>query len=135
MRVLRITLLIFLVVIGAACRKESNASNLKPVLEQKAGEYTVSVLSETGSIQKDSGSFVLEFRKTGSSQLEDVGKVEVSPVMEMAGMAPMMGGAEVTSSSTPGRYNVKGNFSMTGLWKVSVRFGSDKSVRFNLNAE
>ena len=55
--------------------------------------------------------------------------------MEMAGMAPMIAGAEVTPSSTPGRYIVKGSFSMTGLWKVNVRFGADKSVRFNLNAE
>ena len=61
MRTLQITLLIFLVSIGVACRKEGD---LKPILEQKAGDYTVSVLSESGSIQKDSGSFVLEFRKT-----------------------------------------------------------------------
>ena len=132
MRTLQITLLIFLVSIGVACRKEGD---LKPILEQKAGDYTVSVLSESGSIQKDSGSFVLEFRKTGSSQLEDVGKVEVSPVMEMAGMAPMIAGAEVTPSSTPGRYIVKGSFSMTGLWRVSVRFGAGQTARFNLNAE
>jgi len=132
MKALRIILFIFLAWTGTACRKEGD---LKPVLEQKAGDYTVSVLSESGSIQKDAGNFVLEFRKTGSSQLEDVGKVEVSPVMEMAGMAPMIGNADVTPSSTPGRYNVKGSFSMTGLWRVSVRFGAGQTARFNLNAE
>jgi YtkA-like len=112
----------------------SDNADLKSIQRQTAGDYTVSILSKTGTMKNGSSTYALEFRKTADSQLADVGKVEVSPVMEMAGMAPMMGGAEVTATSTPGRYEVKGNLTMAGLWKVNVRFG-DQNVRFSLNAE
>ena len=113
---------------------KTDPANLKTVQQQHAGDYSVAILSETGTLKQGSSSFVLEFRDAGN-QLVDVGKVEVSPVMEMSGMAPMMGGAEVTPAKTPGRYEVKGNLSMGGLWKINVRFGDNRNVRFSLNAE
>ena len=117
------------------CKSGSNAENLKPVQQQKAGDYTVSILSETGTMKQGATEYTLEFRKTSDNQLADVGKVEVSPVMEMAGMSPMMGGAEVTPADTPGRYSVKGNLTMAGLWKLNVKFGAEQQVRFSLSAE
>lgn len=114
---------------------KSGSADLKPVQQQKAGEYTVAILSETGTMKQGTATYTLEFRKAADNQLADVGKVEVSPVMEMAGMAPMMGGAEVTPTGTPGRYDVKGNLTMAGLWKVNVKFGEGQNVRFSLNAE
>ena len=107
---------------------------LKNVQQKQVGDYTVTVLSESGTLKNGANDFTLEFRKTTDNQLADVGKVEVSPVMEMAGMAPMMGSAEVRSTSMPGRYEVKGNLTMAGLWKVNIKF-SDQSVRFSLNAQ
>ena len=117
------------------CKSRSNPADLKPVQQQHAGEYTVAILSETGTMKQGSSTFTLEFRKAADNQLVDVGKVEVSPVMEMSGMAPMMGGADVTPANTPGRYDVKGNLGMAGLWKVNVKFGAGQSVRFSLSAE
>lgn len=117
------------------CRSGGNPADLKPVQQQHVGEYTVAILTETGALKQGSSTFVLEFRKTADNQLADVGTVEVSPVMEMAGMSPMMGGAEVTSTGTPGRYEVKDNLGMAGLWKVNVKFGTDQKVRFSLSAE
>ena len=114
---------------------KSDPSNLKPVQQQRAGDYTVTILSDSGTMKQGSSSFTLEFRKGSDNQLADVGKVEVSPVMEMSGMAPMMGGAEVTRTDTPGRYDVKGSLSMAGLWKLNVRFGDNQNARFSLNAE
>jgi hypothetical protein len=114
---------------------KSDPANLKQVQQQRAGDYTVTILSDTGTLKHGSSSFTLEFRKSADNQLADVGKVEVSPVMEMSGMAPMMGGAEVTPTSTPGRYDVKGSLTMGGLWKVNVRFGDNQNIRFSLNAE
>lgn len=113
----------------------SNQGELKTVQQQQAGEYTVTVLSDTGKVKNGASDFTLEFRKTADNQLADVGTVEVAPVMEMAGMAPMMGTATVMPTDTPGRYHVTCNLTMSGMWKFNVKFGSGEAVRINMNAE
>ena len=110
-------------------------SELKTVQQQPVGEYTLTILSESGTMKNGSSDFVLEFRKTSDNQLADVGDVDVSPIMEMAGMAPMMGNATVTRTDTPGRYHVKGTLTMAGLWKFNVKFGPGQTARININAE
>ena len=75
------------VVLLVAC---GNRGELKTIQTQQAGDYTLTVLSETGSIKNGAGDFVLEFRKTADNQPVHVGSVEVAPVMDMSGMAPMM---------------------------------------------
>jgi hypothetical protein len=133
MKTLRLLVAASALLLLLSCKSGGETSDLKQIQQQTAGEYTVSVLSSTGTLKNGSSTYVLEFRKGG--QLVDVGKVEVSPVMEMSGMAPMMGGAEVNTTSTPGRYEVKGNLTMSGLWKINVKFGEGQSVRFSLSAE
>ena len=113
----------------------ANKGDLKTVQTQQAGEYTVTVLSESGSIQNGASDFVLEFRKAADNQPVHVGSVEVAPVMDMPGMGPMMGDTTTTPGHTIGRYNVKYKLSMAGLWKFNVKFGDGQSVRINLNAE
>ena len=120
------------VVLLVAC---GNRGELKTIQTQQAGDYTLTVLSETGSIKNGAGDFVLEFRKTADNQPVHVGSVEVAPVMDMSGMAPMMGKAETTPGDAVGRYHVKSNLSMAGLWKFNVKFADGQSVRINLNAE
>ena len=120
------------VVLLVAC---GNKGELKTIQTQQAGDYTLTVLSETGSIKNGAGDFVLEFRKTADNQPVHVGSVEVAPVMDMSGMAPMMGKAETTPGDAVGRYHVKSNLSMAGLWKFNVKFADGQSVRINLNAE
>jgi hypothetical protein len=115
-----------------ACR---NSGELKTVHTQQAGEYTVTVLSETGSVKNGASEFVLEFRKTADNQPANVGSVEVAPVMDMPGMSPMMGSTTTTTGDAIGRYNVKYNLSMAGLWKFNVKFGDGQSARINLTAE
>ena len=114
----------------SACRAQGE---LKTVQTQQAGDITVTVLSESGSIKNGANDFVLEFRKGG--QLVDVGTVDVAPVMEMPGMGPMMGTASVTPTDTPGRYRVSGGLTMAGLWKFNVKLGSGETIRINVNAE
>jgi len=111
-----------------------SSKDLKAIQHQQAGEYTVTILSETGSLKQGANNFTLEFRKTADQQLVDVGTVEVAPIMEMAGMSPMMATTEVAPSDAAGRYKVSGNFSMAGLWKCKVTFANGQSVRFNLTA-
>ena len=111
------------------------SSELKLVQKQQSGDYKVAILSETGTIQKGSKPFTLEFRRTADDQLVDVGTVSVAPVMEMAGMGPMMATTKVSPTDTPGRYTAIGNMTMSGHWKVDVTFGNGQSARFNLSAE
>jgi YtkA-like len=109
--------------------------DLKLVQQQQSGDYKVAILSETGTIQLGNRPFTLEFRKATDDQLVDVGTVTVAPVMEMAGMAPMMASTQVTPSGTAGRYTATGNLTMSGRWKVDVKFGDGQVARFNLSAE
>jgi hypothetical protein len=120
-----LTLLIF------ACGKKE----LQTVQQQPVGEYTLTILSESGTMKNGPSEFFLEFRKTADNLLVDVGPVEVAPIMEMAGMAPMMATATVTPTETPGRYQAKSALTMAGLWKFNVKFGSGQSARININAE
>ena len=115
----------------AAC----GTSELKPVQQQQVGEYTLTLLTESGVMKNGSSDFTLEFRRTADNQLVDVGTVEVAPIMEMSGMAPMMGSTTVTSTDTPGRYQARGTLTMAGSWKFNVKFGSGQSARININAE
>jgi hypothetical protein len=132
MRVLTLLTLIALLLAGCS---GSAPSALKPVQQQNVGEYTVSILSESGGLKEGASQYTIEFRRTSNGQLADVGTVEVAPIMEMAGMGPMMGEANVTSSETPGRYEVESNLSMAGLWKITVKFGNDQQARFSLSAQ
>jgi hypothetical protein len=114
---------------------DSGNKELKPIQQQQAGDYSVTILSENGVLKQGNGEFVLEFRKTSDNQLVDVGTVDVSTTMEMPGMGPMIAATTITRSDVAGRYNAKGEFSMVGLWKCRVSFGSGQSIRFNLNAQ
>jgi len=121
-----------LVMLLCAC---GSSGELKTIHTQQAGEYTVTVLSETGSVKNGTSDFVLEFRKTADNQPVNVGSVEVAPVMDMPGMSPMMGSTTTTPGDALGRYDVKYTLSMAGLWKFNVKFGEGQSVRINLTAE
>jgi hypothetical protein len=116
-----------------SCSRGSN--ELKLVQQQQAGDYKIAILSETGTIQQGKKPFTLEFRRATDNQLVDVGAVNVAPVMEMAGMGPMMATTEVTPSDIPGRYTAIGNLTMSGHWKVDITFGNGQRARFNLSAE
>ena len=122
--------LIFSLLISACGKKE-----LQAVQKQTVGEYTLTILSESGTMKNGTSDFFLEFRKTADNQLVDVGTVEIAPVMEMAGMAPMMAPTTVMPTETPGRYQAKSALTMAGLWKFNVKFGSGQSARINVNAE
>jgi hypothetical protein len=112
-----------------------NTAELKTVQQQEAGGYTITVLSETGTIKNGTSDFILEFRKTGEDALVDVGTVEVSPIMEMAGMAPMMGTTNITPAETKGRYRVSCTLTMAGMWRLNLKFGAGEEARININAQ
>jgi hypothetical protein len=121
----------------AACGNKGGADtgNMKQIQQQRVGDYTVTLLNETGELKMGKAKFFLEFRKTADNQLVDVGEVKLNSLMPMPGMSPMSGGASATPSGAPGRYTVEAEFQMAGEWNFTVMFGNNQRVKFNLNAK
>lgn len=112
-----------------------DTSNLKQIQQQRAGEYVVTLLNETGQLKQGPNKFVLEFRKASDNQLTDVGNVQLNSLMPMPGMSPMSGGASATPTGTPGRYQIESDFQMVGTWNFTVKFGNGQQARFSLKAQ
>lgn len=110
----------------------SAVAELKPIKSQKAGDITVSVLSESGQWKEGKNEFVLAFTKDG--QPVDAGKVTLSTSMPMPGMAPMVAGATLQPDG-PGRYRGSINFPDKGERQVTVTWAGPAakgSTRFSV---
>jgi len=125
--IIKITAIIPLVLLLVSCGKD--LSNLKEIQQQTMGDYKVSVLNSTDVLKQGSGSFVVEFRKTSNNELVKVDNINTDAVMQMAG-TPMTGETTMTDTDTPGRYEVKYNFSDKGNWKFIISFGKRLQVQF-----
>ncbi len=123
----------------SACGGSSNGggdtSNFKQIQQQRAGEYVVAVLNETGQLKQGPNKFVLEFRSASDNKLTDVGNVQLNALMPMPGMSPMSGGASAAPSGTPGRYSVESDFQMVGTWGFTIKFGNGQQAKFALRAQ
>jgi copper/silver efflux system protein len=87
----------------------------------RAGDLDVVLLSPTGTLRQGRNSFTLEFRRTGTATLVDVGTVRASANMPMPGMV-MSGGLQVTPTGVPGRYAATAEFGMAGAWQMAVEW-------------
>jgi hypothetical protein len=127
---INITAIVLLALFFVSCGKD--LSNLKVIQEQSTENFRVSVLSGDGTIKQGSGLFVVEFRNTSNNELVKVDNIRANAVMQMAGM-PMTGETALTDTDTPGRYEVKYNFSDKGNWKFIIFFGKGLQVQFSLS--
>ena len=110
---------VVLIVAAAGCR--ASDANLKELQKVRAGALDVVLLSARDSLKKGSDSFVVEFHSASGGNLVDVGNVQGSANMPMAGM-PMMGSVDVQRTSVPGRYAATAEFGMSGMWHMSVEW-------------
>jgi hypothetical protein len=115
--------------------ESSETSSLKEIQQQRAGDYVVAVLNETGELKQGANVLTLEFRKASDNQLADVGEVKVESTMAMPGAGPMLANTKVAPSGTPGRYSLNAELSMAGGWKTVVSFGGGQQVQFDLTAK
>jgi hypothetical protein len=137
MRTKSILATLAIVIVGtalAACGGKGGGE-LKQIAEQRAGDYVVRLLSESGQLKQGPNKYVMEFRRASDNQLVDVGQVQLSSRMPMPGMSDMIGGASATPSGTPGRYNVESDFEMRGKWNFQATFGNNQRVMFPLNVQ
>lgn len=134
--------LVFAVVLAAAgCQHQDQTPSATGTQLQKvqSGDIDVVLLAPSASLKLgQDDSFTLEFRRTGSDALVDVGTVKVSATMPMAGMPAMMASAEATPTGTPGRYTVKSQLTMTGTWTFGVEWqgpAGSGSAKLSANAQ
>jgi Cu(I)/Ag(I) efflux system membrane protein CusA/SilA len=87
----------------------------------RAGELDVVLLSATGTLRQGRNAFTIEFRRTGTTTLVDVGTVRASANMAMPGMV-MAGGLQVAPTGVPGRYSATAEFGMAGAWQMAIEW-------------
>jgi Cu(I)/Ag(I) efflux system membrane protein CusA/SilA len=87
----------------------------------RAGDLDIVLLSSTGALRQGRNSFTIEFRRTGTTTLADVGAVRASATMTMPGMV-MPGGLQVAPTGVPGRYAATAEFGMAGTWQMAIEW-------------
>lgn len=95
-------------------------AELKVIQTQKTKDVVITLLTESGQWSKGKNSFVLEFTSPAAKQALDVGRVSLSTVMGMPGMAPMAADATFTADKVPGRYLGTISFQDTGTRQVTI---------------
>jgi len=87
----------------------------------RAGDVDVVLLSPSGTLRQGRNAFTIEFRRTGTNTLVDVGSVRASANMPMPGMV-MSSGLQVVPTGVPGRYSATAEFGMAGAWQVAIEW-------------
>jgi YtkA-like len=108
------------------------AAELKTIKTQKAGEVTVSLLSDSGQWTQGKNEFVLSFTRDGKPV--DVDKTTLNTSMPMPGMAPMVAGSTLQPDG-PGRYRGRITFPDRGERQVTVTWeglAGKGSTRFSV---
>jgi Cu(I)/Ag(I) efflux system membrane protein CusA/SilA len=87
----------------------------------RAGDLDVVLLSPTGTLRQGRNAFTIEFRRSGTNTLVDVGSVRASANMPMPGMV-MSSGLRVAAAGVPGRYSATAEFGMAGAWQMAIEW-------------
>jgi Cu(I)/Ag(I) efflux system membrane protein CusA/SilA len=106
---------------SAPSRDDAAESSAGVVQTVRAGELDVVLLSPTGALRQGRNAFTIEFRRTGTNTLVDVGTVRASANMPMPGMV-MSSGLRVASTGAPGRYSATAEFGMAGAWQMAIEW-------------
>ncbi len=106
---------------GPSSTGAPDQSTGKVVQTVRAGDLDIVLLSSTGTLQLGRNAFRIEFRRTGTTALVDVGTVRASANMPMPGMV-MSGGLQVTPTGVPGRYDATADFGMAGAWPMAIEW-------------
>jgi len=112
-------LLLVLVLVQTACR--SSEGPMTELFRVRSGDLDVVLLS-ADPLRHGRDTFTLEFRSATSGELVDVGTVQATATMPMAGMAPMLGTVVLTPGDRPGRYVASADLSMAGSWMLNVEW-------------
>ena len=104
--------------ITAAC-KGGRSATLTELQRIRSGALDIVLLSQSGALRHGKDQVVIEFRSAADGSLVDVGDVQGSATMPMAGM-PMLGTIDVRRSDVAGRYLVSTQLEMAGTWRTTI---------------
>jgi hypothetical protein len=120
-------------VIFPGCNR--GTSEFKQIQQQRSGDYTVSLLNETGVLKQSSDHLRIEIRNASTNELAGVNNVKVQATMMMAGMGPMFGTFSAPQQVAPGQYELDASMGMTGQWNLVVTFDPNGRAQFSLRAQ
>lgn len=129
----RLAIIAIVIVLAAACSR--GPSELKPIQQQRSGDYIVTLLNDTGTLKQRKDRLRLEFRNASDNQLANVSNVHIQASMLMPGMGPMFGNVSTPDQKGPGQYDLDAEFSMAGQWNFVVTFDPNGRVQFNPRAQ
>ena len=115
-----------------SCSKKADPIQIQQV---RSGDYTVTMLGDSGSLKLHSNKLMLEIHNATSNEPANVSNVQIQSSMRMPGMGPMFGNVSSVRQVSPGRYEFDADFSMSGQWSFLVTFDPNGRVQFNVNAQ
>ena len=110
-------------------------TEFKPIQQQRSGDYTVTVLSDTGMLKQHSDHLRVEIRNASTNEPSNVTNLKVQATMVMAGMGPMFGTLSSPKQTGPGQYELDSDFGMAGQWNLVVTFDPNGRAQFGLRAQ
>ena len=115
----------------AGCNRQSE---LKPIQQQRSGDYAITLLNETG-VLKQNDRLRVEVRSASRNEFANVNNLTIQASMLMPGMGPMFGTLSEPRQIGPGQYEFDANMGMAGQWNVVVTFDPDVRAQFALRAQ
>ncbi len=126
----RLTLLAILLV---SCSRQP--TEFKPIQQQRTGDYTVTLLNETGALKQHTDHLRLEIRNASTNEPANVNNVQIQASMVMPGMGPMFGTLSTPKQAGTGQYDLNAEFGMAGQWNLVVTFDPNGHAQFALRAQ
>ena len=126
-------LVIALTLSAIACNRQS--ADFKQIQQQRSGDTSIVLLTNTGAVKQHSNRLRLEFRNASTNEAANVSNVQLQASMRMPGMGPMFGNVSTVQQVSPGVYEFDADFSMAGQWNFLVTFEPNGRAQFNLNAQ
>lgn len=125
---------VLMVMAALATGAMAQAADMKIIHTQKTKDVVVTLMNEAGQWKAGKNDFVLELSSSKDGKPLDAGKVSLNTSMTMAGMTPMIAGAELTPDG-PGRYRGTIQFPDRGTRQVTVTWdgpGGGGSTKFSV---
>jgi hypothetical protein len=123
----------FLALLFVSCSRQP--TEFKPIQQQRSGDFTVTLLNETGALKQHSDLLRVEIRNASTNEPANVSNVQIQASMVMPGMGPMFGTLSTPKQSAPGQYDVTSDVGMAGQWNFIVTFDPNGRAQFGLRAQ
>jgi len=117
-----------------ACNVRSReASRLKQIQQERAGEYVITLLNDSGQLKQGPNLFVIEFRRAADNKMVNAGDVQMNSTLPSPGLPDRVASASVKFSGEIGRYNASCNFPVSGTWNTTLLYENGRSTVLALN--